>query len=77
VTLHFAELDSRRAGGRVFDILLEDQVVRRGYEPLQTGFRVAERMRLRTVVSDGLLDIVLVSGSGAPALAALEVERLE
>jgi serine/threonine protein kinase/predicted Zn-dependent protease len=77
VTLHFAELDSRRAGKRVFDVLCEGQVMVESHDPVKAGFRAAGQVTFRSRVSDGVLDLILVPREGSPAVAALEVERVE
>jgi hypothetical protein len=76
VTLHFAETFYRVAR-RKFDVRLEETVAIEGHEPLAKGFAVAHQETRTVAVRDGALDIELVSKHKAPAVSAIEIERLE
>jgi hypothetical protein len=64
VALHFAEiaehLKKRGEDSRSFDIRVEGETIREGYEPLHRGFAVADHVTVETAVEDGFLDIELV-----------------
>jgi hypothetical protein len=73
VTLCFAETHHLQAGSRRFGVLLEDQSVLTGYEPVAAGFAVSDWRSFEARVDDGALDIELRPEIDNPNLAALEV----
>ena len=76
VTLRFAELELRRPGERVFDVVIENRVsavkvdLARAPGPGKAFDHVARDVR----VSDGWLDVSFVDHQNVPCLAAIEVE---
>src|SRR5690606_6249539 len=76
-TLHCAERYARSPGERVFDILLEGNVVLEGYEPPRELDSPAGITSFEVDVRDGFLDIDFLSVRGSPVISALEIERAE
>ena len=88
MNLHFADLSpeqqrthdsTARRPGALFDILLEGRTVHKGYSPSRVGHATADQVNVLIQVTDGFLDLELVStpGSGAsddPRIAAIEIK---
>lgn len=74
VTMHFAELEVASAGARVFDVLLEDALVRDDFDVFASvgAFAVTKLVRF-VEVADGRLDLRLEGEVGAAFLGAVEV----
>ena len=76
VTLFMAEMSLRRAGQRVFDIVMEGAVVRRDFDMIRTaGRRRAIMVEEDTTVTDGTLNIELSPKIGTPTIAGIKVVR--
>lgn len=79
VTLHFAELYYTKTGQRVFDVKVEGQMVRRGYDILsETGGdqMVATTLTKNVWVTDGSLSINLLPKVGNVKISAIEVRAV-
>jgi tetratricopeptide (TPR) repeat protein len=74
VWLHFAEDFWRIPGARRFDIRIEGEEIRSGFEPFARGFAAAVVEPFIARVDDGLLEIELVPVADAAAVAAIEIE---
>ncbi len=80
VALHFAEIDLRSAsiGARVFDVLIEGQVVLDDYDIFAAaGFRLPDIQTFEVIVSDGELTIDFAAVQGLSKISGLEVFHLE
>ena len=78
VRLHFAEVEAADAtiGERVFNVLVEDQVVLSELDPVaQTGgsYRALVRQLSGLSTEDGELNLQFEAVTGSPAIAAIEV----
>jgi glucose/arabinose dehydrogenase len=74
VVLHFAELEVNGIGERVFDVFVEDALVRNDFDVFATVGKFAATKVVRlTEVADGRLDLRLQGVVGAAFLSAVEV----
>ena len=76
VRLHFAEIYAgiTAANARVFDVLLEGNLVLENYNILDTvGFETAMVEEFEAVVTDTELDIVFIRGQENPKVSGIEV----
>ncbi|TDJ70258.1 MAG: hypothetical protein E2O39_10265 [Planctomycetota bacterium] len=77
VTLHFAEILFDSDGSRIFDVLVEGVPEVEDLDIRATvGFLTAHQELVRTVVSDGQLNIDLAASTGEAAVAAIEVKSI-
>jgi hypothetical protein len=75
VTLHFAELEPKRPGDRVFDVVLGTKTVLAGLDVARTagGTHAALVRQFVTRARDGAIRLRLVRRKGQPILSGLEV----
>ncbi len=76
-TFHFAEVEGRAPGMRVFDIYLEDSLAIEGVDiAARAGINTAMRASAEIEVTDGELDIRFVPKNGEPMVVAIEVLQI-
>lgn len=77
ITMYFAELFNEEAGARVFNVLVENLVVRRGFDILdQPHFSTVISFSRDTQVNDGFVSIALHPLVGNPTISAIEVTEI-
>jgi hypothetical protein len=69
------ENEFESAGSRVFDILVDEQVVEADVDIYQEVGAFTAMMKTYQLVSDGSLDIAFASKNGTPSVAAIEIAR--
>ncbi len=79
VVLHFAEIHCKVPCHRKFDVIVEDRVVAKDFEPEAAGYATASSLSDDVEVTDGRLDLELPVHPGRmqPKISAIEVRRLE
>ncbi|MCI0514821.1 T9SS type A sorting domain-containing protein [candidate division KSB1 bacterium] len=77
VTLHFAEIYYYRPHQRIFDVLIENQVVLSGYDIIfEAGHDCACRKTYQTQVLDGQLNLDFNASADYATISAIEVRYL-
>ena len=78
VDLRFAEIYDREAGRRVFDVLVQGNLVLAGFCPFDAagGRDIALRYLVMATVSNGQLSVEFVPGVGNPKISAIGVEPI-
>ena len=74
ITLHFAEFQHNAAGERIFDVQIEDSLVLTDFDIYaEHGSFFAVIKEAEVKMDDNQLDIVFVSKTGEPCIAAIEI----
>lgn len=73
-SLHFAELQHQAAGARVFDVLIENQLVLKDFDIFAEAGSLSAIVKSGKIeVDDNQMDVAFVAKAGEPMISAIEI----